>query len=133
MTWFNVLAMLVWTGVGVLLLFALMLVDSFFTGYKDMHEMRNGNTAVAVRFVMKLFAQGYILSQAMQYNDLWQAVLTSVVSFAILFVLEMIVRRIFKAAFRFDLDGGTQQGSISHALVAGSLHGVGALVLAATL
>jgi Predicted membrane protein len=128
----NVVAMLVWTGVGALLLFGLMFIDALFTKYKDITEIRNGNVAVSVRFVMKLFAQGYILSQSiMKSNDLWQALLVSVVSFAILFVLEMIVEIVMKKGFALDLDLGTQQGKVAYALLAGSLHVVGALILGA--
>ena len=40
---------------------------------------------------MKLFAQGYILSQSItKANDLWQA-LASAVSFVILLVVEMFI------------------------------------------
>jgi uncharacterized membrane protein YjfL (UPF0719 family) len=85
MTWTNVLAMLVWTGASAVLLFAIMWVDSIFTKYNDLKEIKNGNTAVTTRFVMKLFAQGYILSQSItKANDLWQALLASAVSFVIL-------------------------------------------------
>lgn len=134
MTWMNVLAMLVWTGAGALLLFGLMIIDSLFTKYKDITEIKNGNVAVSVRFVMKLFAQGYILSQSIiKSNDLWQALLASAVSFVILFVLEMIVEIVMKKGFALDLDQGTQQGKVSHALLAGSLHVVGAHILGACL
>ena len=56
--------MLVWTGAGAALLVVLMTVDSLFTRYKDMEEIKKGNTAVTTRFVMKLLAQAYILSQS---------------------------------------------------------------------
>lgn len=132
MTWINVVAMLVWTGVGAILLFGLMVIDSLFTKYKDITEIRNGNVAVSLRFVMKLFAQGYILSQAItKSNDLWLALLVSVVSFIILFVLEMIVEIVMKKGFALDLDQGTQEGKVAYALLAGSLHIVGALILGA--
>ncbi|WP_026174386.1 DUF350 domain-containing protein [Effusibacillus pohliae] len=134
MTWQNIVGMFVWTGAGAVLLGVLMAIDSLFTGYRDVAEMRNGNTAVTTRFVMKLFAQGYILSQSIaKANDLWQALLASAVSFVILFIVEMIVRRALKTAVGLDLDEGTRQGKVAHALLAGSLHLVGALILAACL
>ena len=93
------------------MLFVLMWVDSLFTKYKDMTEMKNGNIAVTTRFVMKLFAQGYILSQSiLNSNDLWTALLASVVSFIILFLLERIVEIVFRIGAGFDLEEGVKQG-----------------------
>ncbi|MCR8642087.1 DUF350 domain-containing protein [Paenibacillus sp. N1-5-1-14] len=134
MTWMTILATLVWTGVGAVLLVVLMGIDSLFTRYKDMEEIKNGNVAVAIRFVMKLFAQGYILSQSIRSsNDLWDAVLASVVSFVILLILELIIRNVLKWTVALNLDEGTKQGKIAHALLGGSLHVVGALVIASYL
>lgn len=42
MTWMNVLAMLVWTGASAVLLFVLMWVDSIFTKYNDLAEIKKG-------------------------------------------------------------------------------------------
>nr|WP_194247027.1 DUF350 domain-containing protein [Brevibacillus borstelensis] len=126
--------MLVWTGAGAILLFVLMWIDSLFTRYKDLTEMKKGNVAVTTRFVMKLFAQGYILSQSIATsNDLWEALLVSVVSFIILFILEFVVERLLKTFTGLDLDEGTQQGMVAYALLAGSFHVVGALILGACL
>lgn len=134
MTWMNVLAMLVWTGASAVLLFVLMWVDSIFTKYNDLAEIKKGNIAVTTRFIMKLFAQGYILSQSItKANDLWQALLASAVSFVILLVVEMFIELILKKVAGLDLEGGTKQGHVAHALLAGSLHVVGALILAACL
>ncbi|MED0672590.1 DUF350 domain-containing protein [Aneurinibacillus aneurinilyticus] len=134
MTLMNVIAMLVWTAAGAVLLFLLMWIDSLFTKYKDLTEMRNGNVAVTTRFIMKLFAQGYILSQSIsKANDLWQALLASVVSFFILFVLELLVEWLLKKTVQLDLDQGAKEGKVAYALLAGSLHIVGALILAACL
>ncbi|MFD2371107.1 DUF350 domain-containing protein [Brevibacillus sp. GCM10020057] len=134
MTWVEVAAMLVWTGAGGILLFVLMWVDSLFTRYKDMTEMKNGNIAVTTRFVMKLFAQGYILSQSiLNSNELWTALLVSVVSFIILFMLERTVEIAFRAFAGLDLEAGVKQGKVAHALLAGSFHIVGAMILAACL
>ncbi|CAI8894360.1 MULTISPECIES: DUF350 domain-containing protein [Bacillus] len=134
MTWMNVLAMLVWTGASAVLLFVLMWVDSIFTKYNDLVEIKKGNIAVTTRFIMKLFAQGYILSQSItKANDLWQALLASAVSFVILLVVEMFIELILKKVAGLDLEGGTKQGNVAHALLAGSLHVVGALILAACL
>ncbi|CAM5787127.1 MULTISPECIES: DUF350 domain-containing protein [Brevibacillus] len=134
MAWREILAMLVWTGAGAILLFVLMWIDSLFTRYKDLTEMKKGNVAVTTRFVMKLFAQGYILSQSIATsNDLWEALLVSVVSFIILFILEFVVERLLKTFTGLDLDEGTQQGMVAYALLAGSFHVVGALILGACL
>lgn len=132
--WTNVVGMLLWTGAGALLLFVLMRVDSLFTKYKDMVEIKNGNVAVATRFVMKLFAQGYILSQSIaKSNDLFEALLVSAISFVILFVIELIARLALKTGVGLDLDQGTKQGEAAYGLLAGSLHVVGAFILSATL
>ncbi|MGI2791644.1 DUF350 domain-containing protein [Bacillus cytotoxicus] len=134
MTWMNVLAMFVWTGASAILLFTLMWIDSIFTKYNDVAEMKKGNIAVTTRFIMKLFAQGYILSQSItKSNDLWQALLASVVSFVILLVVEMLIELILRKIMGLDLEEGTKQEHVSHALLAGSLHIVGALILAACL
>ena len=110
MTWMNVLAMLVWTGASAVLLFAIMWVDSIFTKYNDLKEMKNGNTAVTTRFVMKLFAQGYILSQSItKANDLWQALLASAVSFVILLIVEMFIEFVLKKMSGLDLEEGTKR------------------------
>lgn len=134
LTWRHVVGMLVWTGAGTILLFVLMYIDSLFTKYKDIVEIKNGNVAVTTRFIMKLFAQGYILSRSIvTSNNLWEALLVSFISFVILFIVEFIARRVLKATAGVDLDQGTQQGKTAYALLAGSLHVVGALVIAATL
>lgn len=134
MTWTEILGMLVWTGAGGVLLFVLMWIDSLFTKYKDITEIKNGNIAVTTRFVMKLFAQGYILSQSIiTSNLLWTALLVSVLSFIILFLLERIVEWLLKQIAGLDLEKGTQEGKVAHAMMAGSFHLVGALILAACL
>ncbi|MCE5172142.1 DUF350 domain-containing protein [Paenibacillus profundus] len=134
MTMDNITGIAVWTGTGALLLFLLMFVDSLFTGYKDVHEMRQGNVAVTTRFIMKLFSQGYILSSSIKVAySLGEALLMSVVSFVILLILELIFRVLFRGLFSMNLEEGTKQGNMSYALVAGSLHVVGALIIAACL
>ncbi|MGG1661647.1 DUF350 domain-containing protein [Brevibacillus sp. NRS-1366] len=134
MTWVEVVAMLVWTGAGGILLAILMWIDALFTKYNDLEEIKNGNVAVTTRFVMKLFAQGYILSQSMlNSKDLFVALLVSVVSFVILFLLERIVELALRKTAGLDLEQGTKQGKVAHAMLAGSFHIVGALILAACL
>lgn len=134
MTWIQIMAMLVWTAAGAVLLTVLMWLDALFTKYNDMQEIKNGNVAVTTRFVMKLFAQGYILSQSMlNSRDLFVALLVSVVSFIILFLVEKIVELILNKAAGLDLEQGTKQGKVAHAMLAGSFHIVGALILAACL
>ncbi|MFW5435574.1 DUF350 domain-containing protein [Paenibacillus apiarius] len=134
MTIGNITGIAVWTGTGALLLFLLMFVDSLFTGYKDIHEMRQGNVAVTTRFIMKLFSQGYILSSSIKVAySLGEALLMSVVSFVILLILELVIRILFRGLFSMNLEEGTKQGNMAYALVAGSLHVVGALIIAACL
>lgn len=134
MTLQEISGMLVWTVAGSLLLVLLMTVDSWFTRYKDLEEIRRGNMAVATRFVMKLLSQAYILSQSIvTSNALGEALLVSVVSFVILLVLESLLRIGLRALARIDLDQGTQEGKAAHALLAGSLHIAGALIIGALL
>jgi uncharacterized membrane protein YjfL (UPF0719 family) len=128
------LRMFVWTASGAVLLFVLMWVDSFFTRYKDIDEIRQGNAAVTTRFVMKLFAQGYILAQSLAgSSNLWTAIYLSVVSFIILFVLEKLVSLLLRRISKLDLDEGTQKGKVAHSLLAGSLHITGALIITSSL
>lgn len=123
-----------WTAAGALLLAGLMVVDSLFTRYKDLTEMRNGNVAVTTRFVMKLFAQGYILAQSIRTSySIPEALIVSALSFVILLVLEALVRYLLARFADFHLDEGTRDGKIAHALLAGSLHLTGALIVASTL
>ncbi len=130
----DILRILVWTGMGTVLLCVIMFVDSLFTPYKDMEEIKKGNTAVTTRFVMKLLAQGYILSSSIAKTDsLWDGLVISVVSFVILLVLEWIVRLVLRGSFGLKLDEGTKEGFMPHALFAGSLHIVGALIISACL
>lgn len=130
----DLLRMLVWTGSGALLLIVLMWIDSLFTKYQDLNEIKNGNVAVTTRFIMKLFAQGYILAQSLATsNDLRTALLVSFVSFVILFVLEKLVELGLHRLAGLDLNEGTRQGKVAHALVAGSLHITGALIIGACL
>ncbi len=134
MTINEVIAMLVWTGAGAALLIVLMTIDSLFTRYKDMEEIKKGNTAVAIRFVMKLLAQAYILSQSITTsNHLGEALMVSIISFLILFVLEGLLRLILRSTVGLHLDKGTQEGKIAHALLAGSIHAAGALVIGSCL
>lgn len=134
MSWMNVAGILLWTGSGAVLLFVLMAVDSLFTRYKDIEEIKQGNMAVTTRFVMKLFAQGYILSRSiLTSNNLLEALVVSIVSFIILLALELLIRLIFAKGMQLNLDEGTKQGKIGYGLIAGTLHIVGALVIAACL
>ncbi|RJG22090.1 DUF350 domain-containing protein [Paenibacillus thiaminolyticus] len=130
----NIAGIALWTAMGALLLFLLMFVDSLFTGYNDIQEMRAGNVAVTTRFVMKLFSQGFILSSSIKvaYN-LAEALFMSAVSFVILLILEFILRLLFRSGFGMNLEEGTKEGRMSYALVAGSMHVVGALIIAACL
>ncbi len=134
MSWNILGSIAVWTAVGAVLLFLLMYIDSLFTKYKDITEIKAGNNAVATRLVMKLFAQGYILSVAIGTSwSLGEAVLVSIVSFVILLVLELIVRFLLKKMMGLDLDEGTKQGHIGYGLLGGALQIVGALIISASL
>ncbi|GIP25956.1 DUF350 domain-containing protein [Paenibacillus sp. J23TS9] len=130
----TIMGILVWTGSGALLLFILMFVDSLFTRYKDFEEVKAGNMAVTTRLVLKLLAQGYILSASISTsNNLLDAVMVSIISFLILLVLEAIVRVLLRIWAKLELDVGTQQGKVGYGLFAGSLHMVGALIITACL
>jgi uncharacterized membrane protein YjfL (UPF0719 family) len=129
-----VLRVLVWTCVGSLLLFILLYVDSLFTKYKDMEEVKSGNMAVTTRMILKLIAQGYILSVSISTSTaLLEAIVVSIISFLVLLILESIVRLVLKGWVKLDLDLGTQQGKLGYGLFAGSLHIVGALIITACL
>lgn len=129
-----ILGITVWTGVGALLLFVLMFVDSLFTKYKDLEEVKKGNMAVTTRLVLKLLAQGYILSVSIGTSPhLLEAIVVSVVSFIILLVLEKLAEWMLKLLGSIDLDLGTQQGKTGYGLFAGTLHLVGALIITACL
>ena len=129
-----VLRVLVWTGVGSVLLFILLYVDSLFTKYKDFEEVKAGNMAVTTRLILKLVAQGYILSVSISTsNVLLEAIVISIISFVVLLILETIVRVSLRGWAKLDLDLGTQQGKLGYGLFAGSLHIVGALIITACL
>ncbi|WP_438350890.1 DUF350 domain-containing protein [Paenibacillus sp. FA6] len=129
-----VLRVLVWTGVGSVLLFILLYVDSLFTKYKDFEEVKAGNMAVTTRMILKLVAQGYILSVSISTsNVLLEAIVVSIISFIVLLILESVVRILLRGWAKLDLDLGTQQGKLGYGLFAGSLHIVGALIITACL
>lgn len=130
----EILGILVWSGAGAVLLIVLMAVDSLFTKYKDLEEIKKGNVAVTTRFMMKLIAQAFILSRSIATaNDLWEALLVSVVSFVILLVIESIVEALLRSMAGLDLTEGTKENQIAPAMFAGSLHIAGALVIGACL
>jgi uncharacterized membrane protein YjfL (UPF0719 family) len=127
-------SMVVWTICSAVLLFVLMFVDSLFTRYNDIEELKAGNMAVTTRLVLKLLAQAYILSTSISTsNRLGEALIVSVVSFLLLLLLERTVRLLFSSWGKLDLDHGTQQGKIGYGLLSGSLHVAGALIISAFL
>ncbi|MGM1044639.1 Uncharacterized membrane protein YjfL, UPF0719 family [Paenibacillus uliginis N3/975] len=129
-----ILGILVWTGVGALLLFVLMFVDSLFTKYKDLEEVKAGNMAVTTRLIMKLVAQGYILSVSIGTSaHLLEAIVVSIVSFVILLILEALAEQMLRLLGGINLDKGTQEGKTGYGLFAGTLHVVGALIITACL
>lgn len=128
----NLIAMLIWTATGSVLLFILMYVDSLFTKYKDLEEIKAGNMSVTTRLVLKLLAQGWILASSISSSAfLIQAIVVSVVSFFILLIIESITRYLLHKAAKIDLDAGTQEGKVGYGLFAGTLHIVGALIITA--
>lgn len=89
----TLVSMVVWTVSGAVLLCVLMFVDSLFTRYNDLEELKAGNMAVTTRFVLKLLAQAYILSASISTSKgLGDALIVSIVSFVLLFFLEKSVR-----------------------------------------
>ncbi|MBB6733006.1 DUF350 domain-containing protein [Cohnella zeiphila] len=134
MTLNEILGTLLWTAASAVLLFVLMTIDALFTKYRDLAEMKNGNTAVIVRFVMKLGAQGYILSRSIVTSDnLGEALIVSFVSFVILFVLEWLVEAVLRGLADLRLEEGVKNGIVGYGLIAGTLHLVGALIIGACL
>ncbi|MGG1314764.1 MULTISPECIES: DUF350 domain-containing protein [Cohnella] len=134
MTFNQIAGTLIWTAAGGVLLFALMWIDAQLTKYKDMEEIKKGNNAVIVRFAMKLGAQGYILSRSIfTSNHLLEALFVSLVSFAILLVLERLVEWVLAAIGDLRLAEGVKNGVVGHGLIAGTLHLVGALIIGACL
>lgn len=132
MDFHTLVSMVVWTVSGAVLLFVLMFVDSLFTRYNDLEELKAGNMAVTTRFVLKLLAQGYILSSSIAaYSSLGDALVVSIVSFWLLFILEKSVELLLGKWGKIDLDHGTRLGKIGYGLLAGSLHVTGALIIAA--
>ncbi|WP_309122275.1 DUF350 domain-containing protein [Paenibacillus sp.] len=132
MTWIDYARIPVWTGMGALLLFLIMYLDSLTTRYQDIQEMKAGNVAVTTRFMMKLIAQAYILGQSIAKSDvIWEAIIISVVSFVLLFVLEWLARTVLSKLTHFQLEEGIHEGKIANALFAGSLHLAGALIIGA--
>ncbi|MEK4058648.1 MULTISPECIES: DUF350 domain-containing protein [Paenibacillus] len=128
----TLVSMVVWTVSGAVLLCVLMFVDSLFTRYNDLEELKAGNMAVTTRFVLKLLAQAYILSASISTSKgLGDALIVSVVSFVLLFFLERAVRLLLSRWGKLNLDYGTQLGKIGYGLLAGSLHVTGALIIAA--
>lgn len=128
----TLVSMVVWTVSGAVLLCVLMFVDSLFTRYNDLEELKAGNMAVTTRFVLKLLAQAYILSASISTSKgLGDALIVSIVSFVLLFFLEKTVRLLLSRWGKLNLDHGTQLGKIGYGLLAGSLHVTGALIIAA--
>lgn len=132
MDFHTLISMVVWTVSGAVLLCVLMFVDSLFTRYNDMEELKAGNMAVTTRLILKLVAQGYILSASIAAaNELAAALVVSVVSFILLFALEKAAELLLGKWGKLDLDHGTRLGKVGYGLMAGSLHVTGALIIAA--
>jgi uncharacterized membrane protein YjfL (UPF0719 family) len=130
LTWIDLARIPVWTGLGALLLLMIMFLDSLTTRYRDIQEIRDGNAAVATRFLMKLIAQAYILAQSIAKSSvMWEAVVISLVSFVLLMIIEWLARVVLAKWANFRLEAGIHEGRLSHALFAGSIHLAGALII----
>ncbi|CAM4216735.1 DUF350 domain-containing protein [Paenibacillus alkaliterrae] len=130
MSWIDLIRIPVWTGAGAVLLFIIMFLDSRFTKYNDLQEIKNGNTAVTTRFVIKLFAQAYILAHSIaKSSEMLEALVISLISFVLLLVLEWMVEKIVTAMSGMKLEQGIHEGKIGYALFVGSLHIAGALII----
>ncbi|MCQ4085565.1 DUF350 domain-containing protein [Saccharibacillus sp. JS10] len=126
--------LVVWTLSGAILLTLLMIIDSFFTKYKDFQEIRRGNLAVTVRLVMKIFAQALILKYVLEgSSSIVDAWIISFISFIVLLALESAVEFILRKWGNLNLDEGTERGNVAHGLFAGTLHVIGAMVITAAL
>ncbi|NGZ74534.1 DUF350 domain-containing protein [Saccharibacillus alkalitolerans] len=124
----------VWTLSGAVLLTLLMVIDSFFTKYKDFQELKRGNLAVTIRLVMKIFAQGFILTYVLEGSlSIVNAWVVSFISFVILLALESAVEFMLRKWGGLNLNEGTERGNVAHGLFAGTLHVVGALIITAAL
>ncbi len=125
-------SMAVWTASGAVLLCVLMVVDSLFTRYNDLEELKAGNMAVTTRFVLKLLAQTCILAASIAASSsLGDALQFSIISFWLLFILEKVVHWLLGRMGKIDLDHGTQTGKIGYGLLSGTLHVIGAMIIAA--
>lgn len=132
MSWIDLLRIPVWTGAAALLLFFIMFLDSRFTGYNDLQEMKRGNLAVTVRFVMKLLAQAFILSSSIsKSSEMWEALVITLVSFVLLLIIEWLAEKLLAAVSGLRLEQGIVEGKIGYALIAGSLHVSGSLIIGA--
>ncbi|MBC8081100.1 MAG: DUF350 domain-containing protein [Gorillibacterium sp.] len=132
MNWVDLMRIPVWTGAGAVLLVVIMYLDSLFTKYNDLLEIKKGNLAVTTRFIMKLFAQGLILAHSInKSDDMLEALVISLISFVLLLVLEWIAEKLLALAAQFHLEKGIHEGKIGYALFAGSLHIAGALIIGA--
>ncbi|WP_151736341.1 DUF350 domain-containing protein [Paenibacillus tengchongensis] len=132
MDFHTMVSMAVWTASGAALLSVLMVVDSLFTRYNDLEELKAGNMAVTTRFILKLLSQACILAASIAASSsLGDALQFSIISFWLLFILEKTVHWLLGRMGRIDLDHGTQLGKIGYGLLSGTLHVTGAVIIAA--
>lgn len=125
---------ILWIAGGAALLAVLMFIDSLTTKYRDLEEMRKGNVAVTTRFVMKLMAQTLVLARSVYTSEeWWEALIVSLTAFLILLALEWTVHTLLRRIAGFRLEEGTRDGKMAYALLSGSLHLAGGLIVAATL
>ena len=77
--------------------------------------------AVTTRLILKLFAQGYILSVSIGTSyHLLEAIVVSIISFIILLVLESLTELMLRNFGKLNLDKGTREGKTGYGLFAGS-------------
>lgn len=119
-----------WFFLFVLTLFVLMSVDVLLTKYNDFELVRNGQTAVAVRFVCKLGAHALIITRSMMISQVvWDAIVISVYAFVLLLIVQWIFDLFMKRFFHIDMARNIAENHMPSALLAGALHLVGAVIL----
>lgn len=120
----------VWFGLAVVTLFILMALDVLLTRYNDFELIRNGSTAVAIRFICKLGAQALIISRSMTVNQtVWDAVVLSFYAFILLLILQWIFDGLMKLLFHIDMARNIAENHTPSGLLAGGLQLVGAVIL----
>ncbi|HHY66727.1 MAG TPA: DUF350 domain-containing protein [Alicyclobacillus sp.] len=126
----QLLTMGFWFVLFILLLVILMAVDVALTQYNDFELIRRGHTAVALRFVLKLLAHALIISRSMMISQVvWDAVVISAYAFVLLLIVQWLFDLVMKRAAGIDMSKNIAENHTPSALLSGSLHVVGAVIL----